>query len=70
MYEKFMDNINVVDNGAVCAAPDTNTPGGSYYFHWMRDAALSMRAFMELNDFEYSSIRYNMEKYISWVSHV
>ena len=21
-------------SGAVAAAPDTNTPGGSYYYHW------------------------------------
>lgn len=67
MYDNFMDNINVVNNGAVCAAPDYDTPGGSYYYHWMRDAALSMRTYMELNDFKYKSIKHDMEKYISWV---
>lgn len=65
-----MENVNVVDNGAVCAAPDTNTPGGSYYYHWMRDAALSMRTYMELNDYDYASIKHTMNKYVSWVSHV
>jgi len=40
-----MNNINIGGKGGVVAAPDTNTPGGSYYYHWERDAALTMRAF-------------------------
>lgn len=39
----FMKNINIDGKGGVVAAPDTSTPGGSYYYHWMRDAALTMR---------------------------
>ena len=31
----------VAFGGAVVAAPDYNTPGGSYYYHWERDGALS-----------------------------
>lgn len=46
-----MDNINVENNGGVCAAPGMS-PAGSYYYHWMRDGALSMRAFMDLNDYD------------------
>lgn len=46
MLDNYIDNLNVDNNGAVVAAPDYNTPGGSYYFHWMRDAALSMRTYM------------------------
>jgi hypothetical protein len=34
--------VNILGSGAVVAAPDLNTPGGSYYFHWARDAALTM----------------------------
>ncbi len=48
-----MKNINVKDSGAVAASPDTDVGvGGSYYFHWSRDGALSMRAFMEVNDYD------------------
>lgn len=43
----FKDNINIEGKGGVVAAPDTNTPGGSYYYHWMRDAALTMRCLQE-----------------------
>ena len=33
----FLKNINIQGKGGVVAAPDTDTPGGSYYYHWMRD---------------------------------
>jgi glucoamylase len=29
-------------NGAVVASPDESTPGQNYYFHWIRDGALTM----------------------------
>jgi len=48
MYEYFMNNINVENSGAVCAAPKNYT---GYYWHWARDAALTMKTFMYLNDF-------------------
>lgn len=44
----YLKNINIDNKGGVVAAPDTNTPGGSYYYHWMRDAALTMRRFLLL----------------------
>lgn len=40
-----MKNINIEGKGGVVASPDPNTPGGSYIYHWMRDAGLTMRAF-------------------------
>lgn len=46
MYQFFDANINIQGKGGVVAAPDPNTPGGSYYYHWMRDAALTMRTYM------------------------
>jgi glucoamylase len=46
MYQFFDANINIQGQGGVVAAPDPNTPGGSYYYHWMRDAALTMRTYM------------------------
>lgn len=27
----FLKNINIEGKGGIVAAPDTNTPGGSYY---------------------------------------
>jgi glucoamylase len=51
MYKLFDVNINILGKGGVVAAPDRSTPGGSYYYHWMRDAALTMRTYMELNNF-------------------
>ena len=51
MYALFDVNIDIKGKGGVVAAPDLSTPGGSYYYHWMRDASLTMRTYMELNDF-------------------
>lgn len=57
MYKLFDVNINIQGKGGVVAAPDNSTPGGSYYYHWMRDAALTMRTYMEINDFNLSKIQ-------------
>ena len=51
MYALFDVNIDIQGKGGVVAAPDHSTPGGSYYYHWMRDASLTMRTYMELNNF-------------------
>ena len=48
MYALFVKNINIGGKGGVVAAPDTNTPGGSYYYHWSRDGALTMRFYLIL----------------------
>lgn len=42
MQALFEKNLNIQGSGMVVAAPDYNTPGGSYYYHWARDGALSM----------------------------
>lgn len=70
MYGFFMANLNIQGKGGVVAAPDYSTPGGSYYFNWMRDAAYSMRTFMELHNFNLSVIRFHMDAYVGWVKHV
>jgi glucoamylase len=46
MYAYFDVNINIGNKGGVVAAPDRITPGGSYYYHWTRDGALTMRTYM------------------------
>lgn len=68
MYTLYMGNLNIQGTGAVVAAPDHNTPGGSYYFHWMRDGALSMDVFMDLNDRDPTKIKENMDAYVKWVN--
>lgn len=67
MSAKYNDQLDVQNCGAVVAAPDHNTPGGDYYFAWMRDGALSMRTYMELNE-DYQTVQHKMEAYTSWVS--
>jgi len=62
----FMKNINIDGTGAVVAAPDHNTPGGDYYFHWERDGALTMRALFETQDI--ASIDDKMKAYVQWVT--
>ena len=35
-------------------------------FHWMRDAGLSAKAWMDVNNNDYASVREVMEGYASW----
>lgn len=35
-----------------------------YDYHWMRDAALSMRVFLEYNDWDLSKTKDKYEKYV------
>lgn len=50
MYSYFLANINIEGKGGVVASPDRMVPGGgSYYYHWARDGALSMRALQEVS---------------------
>ena len=66
MMGYFVANINVQGSGAVVAAPDYNTPGGSYYYNWMRDAAISMRALMITNN-DTALVTSLMQSYTQWV---
>jgi glucoamylase len=61
----FLDNLNIDGKGGVVAAPDTDTPGGSYYYHWMRDAALSMRTLQETGNL--TETDGYMQAYTQWV---
>ena len=54
MYQLFDKNINIQGKGGVVASPDPSTPGGSYFFHWARDAGLVLRTYQEINKFELS----------------
>lgn len=70
MYALFDANIDIQGKGGVVAAPDHSTPGGSYYYHWMRDGALTMRTYMEINNYDLSKIEKKMKSYVSWVKNV
>ena len=67
MKQNYLNNINIEGKGGVAAAPDKNTPGGSYYYHWMRDAGLTMRAYQELNDENLTAIESTMKAYVDFV---
>ena len=69
----FLANINVNGTGAVVASPGAvpalnNCCPGGYSFHWMRDGALSMDTFQQLEGIGQPLIQSTMEAYISWVS--
>ncbi len=49
------------------ASRDPDTPGGSYYYHWMRDAGLSIKAWLEINDNNLDTVKPELEKYADWV---
>ena len=70
MYKKYKENLNIQGSGAVVAAPDFDTPGGSYYYHWMRDAGLTMKSWMEIHDNEYDTVKDILDAYVGWVANV
>eukprot|EP01062_Namystynia_karyoxenos_P021365 TRINITY_DN1812_c0_g1_i6.p1 TRINITY_DN1812_c0_g1~~TRINITY_DN1812_c0_g1_i6.p1 ORF type:complete len:589 (+),score=203.07 TRINITY_DN1812_c0_g1_i6:77-1768(+) len=61
----FFKNIDLFGTGMVVAAPDNGTKGGSYWFHWMRDAGLTMRCV--LDNFPWETAKPKMESYVKHV---
>ena len=70
MYDKLQENLNIEGSGAIVAAPDTDTPGGSYYYHWMRDAGLTMKSWMDIHDNDYKALKDVLTAYVGWVKKV
>lgn len=69
MFSMQSANINVLGSGAVVASPDLNTPGGSYYYHWARDAALTMYTVLTtIPASESSNLDKYMQSYVGWVN--
>jgi len=66
MYENYKVNLNIRGTGAIIAAPDAETPGGDYRYHWMRDAGLSVKAWMDINDNDYDAVKEVLEGYAKW----
>lgn len=58
----FLKNIDVNGGGAVMASPSTQNP--NYYYHWMRDAAISMNVLLSQSN---SSFDTQMQHYVTWV---
>jgi glucoamylase len=63
----FLANVNVESVGAVVAAPDHDTPGGNYYYHWMRDGALSMRSLWANPKLDRDTVSTYLQSYAKWV---
>lgn len=70
MKKRLLDQIDVQNVGAVVAAPDKATPGGSYYYHWVRDGGLTMDAYMDIEDNDYDTVKDKMTAYEGWVRNV
>eukprot|EP00339_Tiarina_fusa_P018567 CAMPEP_0117057448 /NCGR_PEP_ID=MMETSP0472-20121206/39891_1 /TAXON_ID=693140 ORGANISM="Tiarina fusus, Strain LIS" /NCGR_SAMPLE_ID=MMETSP0472 /ASSEMBLY_ACC=CAM_ASM_000603 /LENGTH=403 /DNA_ID=CAMNT_0004774353 /DNA_START=253 /DNA_END=1461 /DNA_ORIENTATION=+ len=68
MYGYFLDNIDIQGLGGVVASPDNSTPGGSYYYHWERDGALSMNALQLITN--YTEFNSYLQSYVGWVLNV
>jgi len=64
IYANFVSQLKVQDEGAVIASPDDEP---DYYFHWMRDAALSIKTFLDLNDDDYAAVAEVADAYLGWV---
>jgi glucoamylase len=69
MWSYFVANIDIEGNGGVVAAPDPETPGGSYIYHWMRDGALTMKTFQDMipTYANYSEADPKLKSFVSWV---
>jgi len=68
MRNLFLANINIDSKGGIVAAPDYDTPGGSYYYHWMRDGALTIRSLLETSS-NFTEIEGTIKSYVNWVLH-
>ena len=64
-FNYFLNNININSTGAIAAAPDLHTPGGSYFYHWARDGALSINTLFRYTNKTFSQ-KYT-DDYLNWI---
>jgi glucoamylase len=64
-FNYFLNNININSTGAVAAAPDLHTPGGSYFYHWARDGALTINTLFRYTNKTFSEKYTNA--YLNWI---
>jgi glucoamylase len=65
-FQYFLNNIDINKTGAVAAAPDLNTPGGSYFYHWARDGALTINTLYLFSNKTFSK-KYS-DDYLKWIN--
>jgi glucoamylase len=64
-FNYFLNNIDINSTGSIAAAPDLNTPGGSYYYHWARDGALTTNTLYFYTNKSFSQ-KYT-DDYLNWI---
>jgi len=69
LLKYFLANTDIDGKGGVVASPDHDTPGGSYYYAWERDGALSMATMLSVAEFD-ADISTRFEHYTQWVLRV
>jgi glucoamylase len=67
MLTNFRANIDIDGKGGIVAAPDKNTPGGSYYYHWARDGGLTMAALQDLHKSNFTAIEGDLKSYVKFL---
>lgn len=69
MLGYFLKNLDIDGQGGVVASPDRDVgQGGSYYYAWERDGALSMRVLLDTQPASLTSGYF--AKYVQWVLRV
>jgi glucoamylase len=67
-FNYFILNIDINSTGSVAAAPDLNTPGGSYFYHWARDGGLTIDT---LQFYTNSTFSYKFSNdYAKWIKNI
>ena len=64
-FSYFLNNIDINSTGSIAAAPDLHTPGGSYYYHWARDGALTINTLYSFTNKSFSQ-KYT-DHYLNWI---
>jgi glucoamylase len=64
-FSYFLNNIDINSTGSIAAAPDLHTPGGSYYYHWARDGALTINTLYSFTNKSFSQ-KYT-DDYLKWI---
>ncbi len=67
-FQYFLNNIDINSTGAVAAAPDLNTPGGSYFYHWARDGALTINTLFMFTNMSFA--KPYTDDYLKWIQFV
>jgi len=67
MKTYFFQNIDISNTGCILASPSTSEP--DYYYHWMRDAAITMNIVLQLGGI-FGAHDGVVNNYVNWVNKV